>query len=114
MIHKLGNICDVAKLKHINVSVKEALLDYTSVLTNFYGEDRDIDNDDGGYVLYCEKSTLPEDIKAFFDYSENVLECASDITNTDYFSATYILNNEFAVILVMHSDDIPDEIRKEL
>ena len=114
MIHKLGNIRDVVKLKHINVSVKETLLDYTSVLTNFYGEDRDIDNDDGGYVLYCEKGTLPEDIKAFFDYSENVLECASDITNTDYFSATYILNNEFAVILVMHSDDIPDEIRKEL
>ena len=63
MIHKLGNICDVAKLKHINVSVKETLLDYTSVLTNLYGEERDIDNDDGGYVLYCEKGTLPEDIK---------------------------------------------------
>jgi hypothetical protein len=84
------------------------------VLTNFYGEDRDIDNDDGGYVLYCEKGTLPEDIKSFFDYSENVLECVNKITNTDFFSATYILNNEFAVILVIHSDDIPDEIRKEL
>lgn len=114
MIHKLGNICDVTKLKHINLSVKEALLDYTSVLTNFYGEDRDIDNDDGGYVLYCEKGTLPEDIKSFFDYSENVLECVNNITNTDFLSATYILNNEFAVILVIHSDDIPDEIRKEL
>ena len=114
MIHKLGNICDVTKLKHINLSVKEALLDYTSVLTNFYGEYRDIDNDDGGYVLYCEKGTLPEDIKSFFDYSENVLECVNNITNTDFFSATYILNNEFAVILVVHNDDIPDEIRKKL
>jgi hypothetical protein len=43
-----------------------------------------------------------------------VLECVNKITNTDFFSATYILNNEFAVILVIHSDDIPDEIRKEL
>ena len=114
MIHKLGNICDAESITNVSYNLKEALLDYTSVLTNFYGEDRDIDNDDGGYVLYCEKGTRAEDIKAFFDYSQSILECANYIADTDFLSATYILNNEFAVILVIHNDDIPDEIEQEL
>lgn len=114
MIHKLGNIFDVNSLTHINLKVKEALLDYTSVLTNFYGADRDIDNDDGGYVLYCDKGTLPYDIKHYFDFSNNILEFANIIPDTEFCSAVYVINNDFTVVLVIHMNDIPDDIRKEL
>jgi hypothetical protein len=114
MIHKLGNICDVTKLKHINLSVKEALLDYTSVLTNFYGEDRDIDNDDGGYVLYAERGTTLEELETYFDYSRYLLEFAEGSDSGEVITAVYLLGNDYGVVIVIHKDDAPEEYLKEM
>ena len=67
---------------------------------------------DGGYLLYVEKDTPHDEIKKCFDYTAHTLEYANIFYEVA--CATYLLNNEFAVTLVMHADNLPKEIEKEL
>ena len=53
MVYKLGNLKDLESLPPMDKITYGVLWEFTSVLTNEYGENRDIDNDDGGFVLYA-------------------------------------------------------------
>lgn len=83
----------------------------TKVLTTLYGENRDVVNDDGGFVLCVEQGTEPENIKALFDYSVYIPEYVNVDRNL---FLQYILNNEYVVVIVMSLDDAPYEFRKEI
>ena len=116
MVHKLGNRDDVEKLSGLSPAVRKYLYEITGILTDEYGADRDIDDDDGGYVLYAEKGTSKEDIKKIFDYSEYDAEYVSYVKNTqkEVCSVLYILNNEFVVTIVMMTADAPKELLEEI
>ena len=53
MVYKLGNTSDLASLPSTDPVTLQNLYELTSVLTNEYGDDRNIDTDDGGFVLYA-------------------------------------------------------------
>ena len=112
MVYKLGNVKDVDSVFGITDTARGVLLQQTKVLTTLYGEDRDIDNDDGGYVLWVEQGTKPEEIKAIFDYSLHIPEYVN--IDDNIVSAIYLLHNEYVVVIVMSIDDVPYEIRKEI
>jgi len=112
MIYKLGNVKDVDCILGITDTARGVLLQQTKVLTTLYGENRDVDNDDGGYVLWAEQGTKPEEMKAIFDYSVHIPEYVN--IDDDIVSAIYLLNNEYVVVIVMSIDDVPYEIRKEI
>ena len=112
MVYKIGNIADLDMLPLIYDTALELLLHYTRVLTIEYGENRNIDEDDGGYLLYATPDTSAEEIKAYFDYSKYTLEYV-DVFEEVY-SALYLLSNDYGVVVVMPTVDAPDEIKKEM
>lgn len=112
MVYKLGNLKDLESLPPMDKITYGVLWEFTSVLTNEYGENRDIDNDAGGFVLYATPGTSPEEIKAVFDFSAHTIEYVNRTLQAEppICSALYILNNDFAVVIVMSISDAPKEI----
>ncbi len=112
MVHKFGNIRDLDNILGIPDTARAVLMRHTKLLTELYGEDRDIDNSDGGFVLWVEHGAEPEYIKSVFDYSVHIPECVD--MDGDVLSAIYLLNNEYTVVIVVSINDAPYEILKEL
>jgi len=114
MIYKIGNIGDVKIFPYLPRRMCRMISGLASLLTELYGEDRDVDNSDGGFILYCEPRTSSEELKAYFDYSAHTMESISVEPDFPILIAMYVLNNEYTVVIVMWTDDAPDEIRKEM
>ena len=112
MVYKIGNVSELDTIPLIDDTALELLLHYARVLTTEYGEERRVDTDDGGYVLYAPSGTNAEDIKAYFDYTKHTVESIERFASL--ISATYILHNEFVVTIIMSADDAPIELIKEI
>ncbi len=116
MVYKLGNIRDTALLPSMDREVKNIICQQVRILSIEYGEYRDVDKDDGGYVLYVEKGTPTEVIKAIFDYSKSLPEQVDIIptSNGKLYSVLYLLNNEYSVTIIMSEAYVPSEILNAL
>ena len=112
MIYKLGNYRDMESLPSLDSTTADILYSYTSVLSYEYGEERDVDHDDGGIVFYAPPGTDSEELKACFDYSKHISEYVD--TYGSICVAMYVLHNEYAVVILMSMDDTPIEITKEI
>ncbi len=112
MVYKFGNIADVATIPFAHEKAREICAQYARVLTAEYGEDRNIDTSDGGYILYAMPGTRSEEIKAYFDYSKYTVEYV-DVFG-EVCSALYLLSNDYGVVIVMSVADAPMEIKKEM
>lgn len=112
MVYKLGNVSDMDRLPPMDPKLWNVLFEYTSVLSNEYGEDRNVDSDDGGYVLYVMPGTPVEEIKAYFDYSAATIEYVDMFpwTSPPTCGGMYLLHNEFAVVVVVPIAEAPLEI----
>ena len=112
MIHKLGKLKDVESLSTIAPDILRLVHEKVKLLSAEYGEERDIDNDDGGYVLCCPYGTSEDELKEHFDYTmflPEYVEVSNGICH-----ALYLTNNEFSVSIIIHVDDLPNEIREEI
>ena len=106
MIYKLGHVEDVENIAIADEKVKAAITDYLSVLDNAYGKERNIDEDDGGYVLYCEGNTRFEDLKMYFDYTDLPPEWVNHIdSEPKYLAVLYLLSSDYAIVVVMTEKD---------
>ena len=116
MVYKLANIADLNQLPFARGRVMDILYELTSVLTYEYGADRDVDNDDGGYVLYVTPGTAHGEIKRWFNYPAHVIEYVNLAMDTEppLCCAFYFLNNDYAVVIVMPVAEAPEEITKEI
>lgn len=112
MVYKIGNSADLETLPLINDVALELLYHHASVLTYEYGENRNIDNNDGGYILYAVPGTDAEELKAFFDVSAHTPEHVDQYDTLC--EAVYLLNNDFAVVIIMSMDDAPTELLNEI
>lgn len=112
MVYKIGNVSDLSTIPKADDKAKEILYHFARVLTTEYGEDRNIDTDDGGYILYALPGTTTEEIKACFDYTQNVLEYGEIFESICY--AVYIISSDYGVVIVMSTKDMPKEILKEI
>ena len=112
MVYKIGNVSDLDMIPLIDDTALELLLHYARVLTYEYGEKRNVNDSDGGFVLYAPPGTNTEDIKAYFDYTKHTLESADRFGSL--ISAMYILHNEFVITIIMSADDAPIEIINEI
>ena len=112
MVYKIGNVADLDILPLIDDTALELLLHYARVLTIEYRENRNIDEDDGGYLLYAAPDTNAEEIKAYFDYSKHTVESVDRFCSLVV--AMYILHNEYVVLIVMSEADAPAEFIKEI
>ena len=112
MVYKIGNISDLESIVITDENAYALLSQYAKLLSYEYGEDRNVDTDDGGYVLYATPGTNSEEIKGYFDYSKHTVESADRFGSLVV--AMYILHNEYVVLIVMSEDDAPAEIIKEI
>ena len=74
MIYKLGSVADISKLPSMDDRLRNAIFKNLKILDDNYGEDRDIDNDDGGYVLFCEPGTTESEIQSYHDHIQYLPE----------------------------------------
>lgn len=111
MVYKLGNDKDMDTLPPLDGKTEEIIYVYTSTLTYQYGEERNIDEDDGGVVFYAPPGTDCEEIKSYFDYTKHTPEYVDRYGSICV--AMYITHNEYAVVIIMSIADAPDEIIKE-
>ena len=81
MIYKIGNIADMKNLPPLEKHFALFLTNCARDLTKVYGAERNIDNDDGGYLLYVEKGTPHDEIQKCFDYTAHTLEYANILGN---------------------------------
>ena len=111
MVYKLGNDKDMDALPPLDGKTEEIIYVYTSTLTYQYGEERNVDEDDGGVVFYAPPGTDREELKACFDYTKHTPEYADRYGSICV--AMYIIHNEYAVVIIMSIADAPEEITKE-
>ena len=112
MIYKIGSVADMSKIAFEDTDAEQLVYHYASILTYEYGADRNIDTDNGGYILYATSGTTIEEIKTFFDYTEYEVELTTQ--QGGVCSALYILSSDYGVVMVMSLADAPPEILKEL
>ena len=111
MVYKIGNLADLARLPSVDDATMALLYHHARTLSAEYGENRNV-NESGGFVLYVEPGTNINDLKAFFDISKHTVEYVN--TYGSLCEAYYLLNNDFAVVIVMSINDAPTEIRNEI
>lgn len=116
MVYKLGNVKDLDRLPFNRGRTMDVLYELTGVLTSEYGADRDVDNDDGGYVLYVTPGTSHGELRRWFNYPAHTIEYVNVARDTEppMCCAFYFLNNDFAVVIVMPIAEAPDEIVREM
>ena len=93
MVYKIGNVSDLSTIPIASDKAKEILYHFARVLTTEYGGDRNVDTDDGGYILYALPGTSDDEIKERFDYTQNILEYGEAFEDVCY--AVYILCHRF-------------------
>ena len=112
MVYKIGTITDLATLPPMDNTALELVYYHASVLTHEYGANRNVNESDGGFVLYATPGTNVKDIKAFFDYTKHTVESVDRCG--EIYIAMYILNNEFTVTIVGYIKDIPTELTEHM
>lgn len=112
MVYKIGSISEFDTLPLVDDTVLELLHHHASILSHLYGEERNLDESDGGFVLYATPGTRTEDIKVFFDISKHTVEYVNIYGSLC--EAVFVLNNESVVTIIMSVDDAPAEILNEI
>ena len=112
MVYKIGNLSDLDTLPLIDDTALEILHHHAKVLSTEYGKERNIETSDGGYVLYATPGTKAEEVKAYFDYSKHTPECVNAYGKIC--EAVYLLNNDYGVVIIMSTADVPTEILNEI
>lgn len=105
MVYKLGRISDLVILPSIDPIAYDMIFEYVKVLSYEYGENRNIDHSDGGYVLFATESSDLEELKTYFDYSKSIPEYVN--RSGGYCSSLYVLNNDYCVVLILKIKDAP-------
>ena len=109
MVYKLGTAEDMKMLPQLEPSLRDYIKYLLLVLDSEYGIDRDIDNNDGGYVVFVTEDTPKSEIIKVFDYTRHTVEYVE--VGEAYSTAVYLLNNEYTVMLIMPTEELPEELR---
>jgi hypothetical protein len=118
MIIKIGTYAEAMKYKNeLPTAIFNIAKQMADILDENYGADRDIDNEDGGYILIINHPT--DLITLVTDYQLNILDDGSEYvdeinTEPSYLSLLFIRNNEFAIALLMPKSFAPDIVLEDL
>ena len=106
MVYKLATLADLASvpLEVMSAAVRKVITDDLRNLDRAYGANRIIEEDDGGYVLFCTPQTSTDEIKAYFDPDRHIPEWVEALKDDpSYVTALFLLHNDYGVLLVMES-----------
>jgi len=113
MIYKIGSVKQVEKLKKIiPEEVYKIILDIVVVLDREYGSKRNIDLNDGGYIIFFDGDNAIEEIKKIICTDINMAEWIEPV-GTEYLNAFCLKNNEFGINYILPKKLIPIQILNE-
>lgn len=111
MVYKLGHEDEIGSLPFpVSGKLYDNLAEFLLVLDNEYGADRDVEHDDGGYVMFCTPGTTEDEIRRYFAFSGLVAEWVTDIPHQpEYCASLYFLREDYAVVMIRpRSTSLPD------
>lgn len=102
MVYKLGHEAEIGSLPFpVSGKLYDNLLEFLLVLDNEYGADRDVERDDGGYVLFCTPGTTDSEIHHYFTFDGLVPDCGTSIPHSpEYCASVYFLRDDYVVVLI--------------
>jgi hypothetical protein len=105
---KIAHVHQLASLRSLPAEVMNTIHEAVTILDNEYGEDRDVDSGDGGFVLVIEnKAELQALQEIRIDVTSDIPEYVDVIHCQDgqVFASSLILQgSDFGIILVMPLD----------
>ena len=112
MVYRLNHLEDLEKLPFApEGALLDCLMEFLIVLDNEYGTGRDVDHDDGGYVLLCASGTDVLEMEAHFPFSSFFPEWVIRVgRETDYLAVLYMPRDEYSIVLIAAAADLPPEI----
>lgn len=115
MVYKLGTMSDISKISSADEAVSKVILDNLKILDDNYGANRNIDKDDGGYILYADSGTPVDELLALFDYEQYLPEYVLPIdSNTPYCYSLYLISNDFGVVIFTAIADTSEDVLEEM
>lgn len=116
-MRKVGTVADILPLKdELPEEVYQEALNIVTMLDEMFGEDRDIDLDDGGFVMIAHTA---EDLESFTEehvpLDSDCLEYVDYVktSSTPYLNAFYLVNeHEFGISLFLPIDIAPNALLK--
>ena len=115
---KLGTVKEFTnerqKLKALPEKVRREVQNLVEVLDEAYGPERNVDTDDGGYVLIAFDSADVKQIKKGLNLGTGQEEAVDIIRTPDgeYLNALYLRNNEYGINIVMPLTLAPTSLRQ--
>ena len=111
-MYRRGKVSEMKQIKgKIPVIVYQEVLRIVSVLDKYYGEDRDIYKNDGGFVFIAEnKNDLNYFIDNHIDPRKGSYEDIRVIRakGVQYFNIFFLCNNEFSINLIFPVNLMPE------
>ena len=111
-MYRIGKVSEMKQVKgKIPVTIYQEVLRIVSVLDKYYGEDRDIYQNDGGFVFIAEnKSDLKYFIDNHIDPRKGSYEDIRIISaeSMQYFNVFFLCNNEFSINLIFPVNLMPE------
>ena len=108
---KIAKMIDMVKAeKVIPQKVKESIEETLTILDEMYGEDRNVENDLGGYAVILESKKDIDKLKTvhldiYKDFPEVVekIEVSKDVS---WIKLTFLLSSDYAIIVVGNAEVI--------
>ena len=111
-MYRIGKVSDVKLIKgKIPIIVYKEVLQIVGILDKYYGENRDIYKNDGGFVFIAENKTdLNYFIENHIDLQKGSYEDIQIIKsdNAQYFNIFFLCNNEFSINLIFPVNLMPE------
>lgn len=115
---KIAHVREVQMAKDYPKEVVKVIQEIATILDNEYGENRDVDGGDGGYILIIKEKEELEKLKdIYIDMDDIIPEYVDKIAvvdGEDYTNSLIIMNNDFAVSLIMPLRITPALLKKEM
>lgn len=102
MVYKLAHEAEISSPPFpASGKLYDSLLEFLLVLDNEYGADRNVEQDDGGYVLFCTPGTTDNEIQRYFHFNGLISDWVTSISHDpDYCASAYFLRDDYVVILI--------------
>lgn len=119
MLTKFGHMSEVREATlDIPKDAYNSLVECVQVLDNEYGANRNVDEDDGGYVVLLKVEGDIAELRTFFPVDTCLPEWVN-LSRSGYTTTLYMMNNDYSVVLIMPESlartipNIKDELDRE-
>lgn len=98
MIYKLGSVKDLDEVAGVSVEILSECRSYLEILDAEYGADRDIDRDDGGYVILTDSKASDDEVREVFDYTQYL--CEFEKKQETFTTRLYLVSQDYGVVII--------------